>query len=260
MDAYQYFYVNGQPVGKSQVGEMEFDTRSGHQHWHFLQFAKYSLLDATQTELIRSYPCLAGEALAAKRLGTQSLRDQFGAGLHKLEPDQSSRLAELNAAYSAKFVDLFGPPRKPGLPFFTSTSGYPSYFGPKPSNFAELQRDNERYADIAASIQRVTEEVLLTMARAYAAALTDATGHFVLENVPSGANVPLVVTGGCSCLEHFPPNLHALFCVLRPPDRPEPSFERVTEGGGVAQPPRQLDRLLGERGAMLPVGGAPERA
>jgi hypothetical protein len=54
MDAYQYFYENGQPVGKSQVGTMEFDTRSGHQHWHFLQFARYSLLDSTQTELIRS--------------------------------------------------------------------------------------------------------------------------------------------------------------------------------------------------------------
>jgi carbamoyltransferase len=71
-----------------------------------------------------------------------------------------------DTAYSEKFVQLFGPPRRPGLPFFTSRSGYPSYFGPKPSDFAERQRENEHYADIAASIQRVTEEVLLTMARA----------------------------------------------------------------------------------------------
>jgi hypothetical protein len=54
MDAHQYFYENGQPTGKAQVGTMEYDTRSGHQHWHFLQFARYSLLDETQTELIRS--------------------------------------------------------------------------------------------------------------------------------------------------------------------------------------------------------------
>jgi hypothetical protein len=54
MDAHQYFYVNGQPTGKAQVGTMEFDNRSGHEHWHFLQFARYSLLDQSQTEIIRS--------------------------------------------------------------------------------------------------------------------------------------------------------------------------------------------------------------
>ena len=54
MDAFQYFYNGTQAVGKSQVGTMEFDSRSGHQHWHFLQFARYSLLDSSQTELIRS--------------------------------------------------------------------------------------------------------------------------------------------------------------------------------------------------------------
>ncbi len=54
MDAYQYFYVNGEPVGRDQVGTMEFDDRAGHMHWHFLQFAKYSLLSADQMELIKS--------------------------------------------------------------------------------------------------------------------------------------------------------------------------------------------------------------
>ncbi|MDP3891313.1 2-oxo-4-hydroxy-4-carboxy-5-ureidoimidazoline decarboxylase [Nocardioides sp.] len=56
-----------------------------------------------QTDLIRSYPNLAGEALATKLLGTHSLRDQYGAGLHRLEPDQSSTLAGINTAYHAKF-------------------------------------------------------------------------------------------------------------------------------------------------------------
>ena len=50
--------------------------------------------------------------------------------------------------------------------FFTPTSGYPSYFGPKPGEYERLAQENQRYADIAASIQRVTEKVLLTMARA----------------------------------------------------------------------------------------------
>ena len=39
------------------------------------------------------------------------------------------------------------------------------YFGPKPGNYNELVRDNEYYADIAASIQKVTEEVLVNMAK-----------------------------------------------------------------------------------------------
>jgi carbamoyltransferase len=71
-----------------------------------------------------------------------------------------------DTGYSAKFLELFGEPRKPGLNFFTSSSGYPSYFGAKPGNYAELVRANEYYADVAASIQKVTEEVMLAMVRA----------------------------------------------------------------------------------------------
>ncbi|MFB0564172.1 MAG: carbamoyltransferase [Candidatus Aminicenantaceae bacterium] len=65
--------------------------------------------------------------------------------------------------FNAKFEELFGKPRRPEMYFFTSTTRYPSYFGEKPSNYTELCRINEHYADIAASIQRVTEEVLLKL-------------------------------------------------------------------------------------------------
>jgi hypothetical protein len=54
MDGWQYFYENGAPTGKQQVGELEYDERDGHHHWHFLQFAQYSLYDESQSELIRS--------------------------------------------------------------------------------------------------------------------------------------------------------------------------------------------------------------
>ena len=54
MDAFQYFYENGLPVGKARVGELEFDTRAGHNHWHFLQFVRYSILDASEMEVVRS--------------------------------------------------------------------------------------------------------------------------------------------------------------------------------------------------------------
>ncbi len=46
MDAYQYFYdTAGNQVGYAPVGTMEWDSRPGHQHWHFTDFAQYRLLD-----------------------------------------------------------------------------------------------------------------------------------------------------------------------------------------------------------------------
>jgi carbamoyltransferase len=68
--------------------------------------------------------------------------------------------------FNRRFVDLFGEPRLPNLPFFTESTGYPRYFGDKPSDYIAQCRANEHYADLAASIQRVTEDLLVGMARA----------------------------------------------------------------------------------------------
>ncbi|MFC2016366.1 carbamoyltransferase [Chloroflexota bacterium] len=66
-------------------------------------------------------------------------------------------------AFGSRFEKLFGKSRVPETYFFTSNTRFPTYFGEKPSNYNELCRENEHYADIAASIQRVTEEILLKM-------------------------------------------------------------------------------------------------
>ncbi|MFH1202707.1 MAG: carbamoyltransferase [Candidatus Omnitrophota bacterium] len=66
--------------------------------------------------------------------------------------------------FNKRFAELFGNPRDHKLHFFTPSSGYPEYFGPKPKNYEELASLNQHYADIAASIQRVTEEIILKMA------------------------------------------------------------------------------------------------
>lgn len=68
-------------------------------------------------------------------------------------------------AYGDKFVEIFGPPREPSLPFFTLSTGWPSYFGEKPSDVQAIGEKNQHYADIAASIQKVTEEILLKMVK-----------------------------------------------------------------------------------------------
>jgi carbamoyltransferase len=66
--------------------------------------------------------------------------------------------------YSRKFVDLFGDPRPSNLLFFTEQTGFPNYFGTPPGNYGELCKLNQHYADLASSIQNVTEELLLNMA------------------------------------------------------------------------------------------------
>src|SRR5215468_8296980 len=62
-----------------------------------------------------------------------------------------------DTTYSPKFLELFGPARDPRALFFTPSSGYPDYFGERPQQYDALARQNQHYADIAASIQLVTE-------------------------------------------------------------------------------------------------------
>lgn len=54
MDAFQYFYRDGKLLGRARVGTFRFDSAPGHQHWHFEQFARYSLLDSTRTQVLLS--------------------------------------------------------------------------------------------------------------------------------------------------------------------------------------------------------------
>jgi hypothetical protein len=55
MDAYQYFRdADGNVVGRAEVGELAWDSRRGHHHWHFLQFASFTLQDAANEEVVRS--------------------------------------------------------------------------------------------------------------------------------------------------------------------------------------------------------------
>lgn len=64
-------------------------------------------------------------------------------------------------AFNGRFEALFGEPRHPKARFVTAKTSL--YDDPNPPSRAELER-NQYYADVAASIQRVTEEVLLKIA------------------------------------------------------------------------------------------------
>src|SRR5438309_5512712 len=85
-------------------------------------------------------------------------------GSFYLDMDYFSFHHSTDRTFNRRFMELFGDPRPPGMPFFTEQSGYPRYFGEKPSNYHELCSLNQHYADLAASIQRVTEDVLIRIA------------------------------------------------------------------------------------------------
>src|SRR4051812_30939701 len=87
-------------------------------------------------------------------------------GSFELDLDYFTFHYSATRTYSRKFEALFGAPRPPERAFFTASTEYPSYFGPRPGNFDELAAENQHYADIAASIQRVTEDIVLGLARA----------------------------------------------------------------------------------------------
>jgi len=86
-------------------------------------------------------------------------------GSFSLNMDYFTFHRSADRTFSKKFEALFGEPRPTKLNFFTAGTGFPKYFGDPPSNYNELCKLNQHYADIAASIQKVTEELLLGMAR-----------------------------------------------------------------------------------------------
>jgi len=59
--------------------------------------------EAEQTALLRAHPELAGREAKEGGLTAESRGEQASAGLDRLDPAEVQRLAELNAAYRAKF-------------------------------------------------------------------------------------------------------------------------------------------------------------
>jgi len=90
---------------------------------------------------------------------------QHSDGSFTLDMDYFSFHRSTDQTFTPKFAELFGEPRPKDLNFFTEGTGFPKYFGDPPANYAELCKLNQHYADIASSIQKVTEELLVNMAR-----------------------------------------------------------------------------------------------
>jgi carbamoyltransferase len=88
-------------------------------------------------------------------------------GSYSLNLDYFSFYKSRTKSYSNKFLELFGKPRDPKSHFFTRNTGWPSYFGPKPQgeDFEKLAQEQEYYADVAASLQQVTEDAIINVCK-----------------------------------------------------------------------------------------------
>jgi carbamoyltransferase len=65
----------------------------------------------------------------------------------------------MESTFSTKFADLFGTPRRPESDFFTRETGVPL------GASEQAIKENQYYADVAASVQRTTEDAVVNMAR-----------------------------------------------------------------------------------------------
>lgn len=79
-------------------------------------------------------------------------------GSFQLNMEYFSYHYSASESFNQKFVDLFGPPRPAEADFFTSVTN------PERTGEKAAMNENQRYADIAASIQVVTEEALINIA------------------------------------------------------------------------------------------------
>jgi carbamoyltransferase len=88
----------------------------------------------------------------------EKLFRQDADGSFRLNMDYFSFHHSTQHTYNAKFVELFGAPREPESDFFTMATH------PERASEREAMARNQHYADIAASIQRVTEDALIKIA------------------------------------------------------------------------------------------------
>lgn len=97
----------------------------------------------------------------------RKLMTVYDDGSFELDLNYFSFHRSLTKSYTKEFEKLFGTPRDPASKFFTRTTGWPVYFGPQPegAEYERLALEQEHYADIAASVQVVLEEVLVRTAQ-----------------------------------------------------------------------------------------------
>ncbi len=105
-----------------------------------------------QLKLIRAHPELAGKAMVAQALTTESTNEQGKAGLTACTPAEFEKIQQLNAAYNAKF----------GFPFILAVRGPRGLGLEKPEIIASFERrlghhPDFEFAECLRNIHRIAE-------------------------------------------------------------------------------------------------------
>lgn len=147
MNAYQYFLdPSGKPVGYIAAGSMYWDAREGHQHWHFNDFASYSLLDANKRTVALSEK--AGFCLANTDIVDYSITNA------NWQPSNSSLMSACYGdagKYSHKVLEILYPgngdtynQQKPGQSFDVTDLPNGTYYIDVRANPANLLYANQK--------------------------------------------------------------------------------------------------------------------
>jgi 2-oxo-4-hydroxy-4-carboxy-5-ureidoimidazoline decarboxylase len=103
--------------------------------------------------LLRAHPDLAGKAALAGELTDHSRREQAGAGLDRLTPDEYARFHTLNTRYREKF----------GFPFILAVKGHTKYSILKSFEARLLHSRDEEVATALEQVYRIAELRLLEL-------------------------------------------------------------------------------------------------
>ena len=104
-------YEHSPWIGAQALPQRPFRTLA-HLKYSLVKVLEAASIDA-QKSLIRAHPELAGKAMQSQTLTAESSNEQLRAGLTQCTPQELGRIAELNAAYQAKF----------GFPFILAVRG-----------------------------------------------------------------------------------------------------------------------------------------
>ena len=113
MDAYQYFMRDGEALGRRRVGSLEYHAEN-HNHWHFLQFAKYSLWDASMDQIVVSQKqafCLAPTDAIDLTVPGADWRpgdDGLGTACGSYDPDAQWTRETLQAGWGDTYYQVTG--------------------------------------------------------------------------------------------------------------------------------------------------------
>ncbi len=90
---------------------------------------------------------------------------QNGDGSFSLDMDYFCFHHSTDRMFNGRFTELFGDARPSEMPFVTESSRSQTDFSEPQTRGTEMHRISQYYADVAASVQKVTEELLVGMAQ-----------------------------------------------------------------------------------------------